>query len=70
MTEMIKAANEIVKSNQAPEEESKDGRKKSMAVRRNTVHELATHAKKVGGHGGEEVNLERQFKIRFANMGM
>ena len=69
--EMIKAANDIVRSNQVPEEESKDGdRKKSLAVRRNTVHELATHAKKVGGHGGEEVNLERQFKIRFANMGM
>jgi len=67
--EMIKAANDIVRSNQVPEEESKDGdRKKSLAVRRNTVHELATHAKKVGGHGGEEVNLERQFKIRFANM--
>lgn len=70
MEDLNKAALDIVRGNQVPEEESPEEKKKGgLAERRQTVSALTTYHKKAGGHNGEEVNLEKQFRIRFANMG-
>ena len=67
---MNRVALDIVRGNQVPEEEAPEERKKGgLAERRQTVSALTTYHKKVGGQNGEEVNLEKQFRIRFANMG-
>merc|ERR1711892_234093 len=68
--DMNRVALDITRANQVPEEEETNEQKKKggLAERRQTVSARTSYHKKVGGHGGEEVNLERQFKIRFANM--
>ena len=67
---MKRVALTITRANQNPENDEKEDTKKGgLAERRQTVSALTQYHKKVGGHGGEEINLERQFKIRFANMG-
>ena len=61
---------DITRSNQNPEEEKKDDKKGGLAERRQTISALTAYHKKVGGQNGEEVNLEKQFRIKFANMGI
>ena len=67
--EVKKVALDITRANQIPEEEPEEKKKGGLAERRQTVAALTTYNKKVGGQNGEEVNLEKQFRIRFANMG-
>ena len=67
---MKKVALDITRANQIPEDEKKkDEKKGGVAERRKTISALTAYHKKVGGQNGEEVNLEKQFRIRFANMG-
>ena len=40
-----------------------------VADRRKTIAKLSAYHEKTGGKSGEDLNLERQFKQRFANMG-
>jgi len=63
--ELTKVANDIVRSMQAPETESASKGQK-VAERRKTISALVTDQRKTGG-GGEEINLEKNFRIRFEN---
>lgn len=60
----------ITKQLQNPEADKKDEEgDKGLSNRRQTIAQLTTYHNKVKGQSGEEINLERQFKKRFENMG-
>ena len=60
----------ITKQLQNPEADKKDEEEdKGLSNRRQTIAQLTTYHNKVKGQSGEEINLGRQFKKRFENMG-
>ena len=67
-TEVMQEAVKLTKAFQAPDKDKKDKKKSGIAERRKTVANLNSYHKKAQREG-ENLNLEKQFKIKFAQMG-
>ena len=67
-TEVMQDAVKLTKAFQAPDKEKKEKKKSGIAERRKTVAHLNNFHKKAQREG-ENLNLEKQFKIQFAQMG-
>ena len=68
-TEVMQDAVKLTKAFQAPDKDKKDKKKSGIAERRKTVANLNSYHKKAQREG-ENLNLEKQFKIKFAQMGI
>jgi len=62
--EVMKVAHQFVTEMQAPEAEQKSTKAPGAGDRRKTISALTTNQRKTGGVG-EEINLERQFLVKF-----
>ena len=67
-TEVMQEAVKLTKAFQAPDKDKKDKKISGIAERRKTVANLNSFHKKAQREG-ENLNLEKQFKIKFAQMG-
>ena len=67
-TEVMQEAVKLTKAFQAPDKDKKEKKKSGIAERRKTVANLNNFHKKAQREG-ENLNLEKQFKIQFAQMG-